>query len=46
MEEIRNIYRNLAPDFEGKDYLGDTDADKRIILKCVLDKADMNVWTG
>jgi hypothetical protein len=29
-----------------RDYLGDTDADGRMILKWILQKKDMRVWIG
>jgi hypothetical protein len=36
----------LSQNLKGRDYLGYTTVDRKIILKWVLRKLDMRLWTG
>jgi hypothetical protein len=55
MGEGRGVYRVLVGKTEGKDYLGDTSVDGRIILRWILRKWQgvvgigwswLRIWTG
>jgi hypothetical protein len=41
-QEMRNSVRNQ----KGIHHFGDMDADGKIILKLILDKYNVNLWTG
>jgi hypothetical protein len=44
--EIRNAYRVWSEKLKGTDHLEDQDLDGRIILKLILMRLDVRVWTG
>jgi hypothetical protein len=46
MEEMRNTYRILVGKLKEKDHLEDKGVDGRIILKWILGKWSLEVWTG
>jgi len=46
MGNIINAYKILSENLKGKDHFGDRGADGRIILKFILKKQHMGVWTG
>jgi len=43
--ERRSVYRVLVGKPEGKDHLGDSGLDWRIILKLIFRKWEVGVWT-
>jgi hypothetical protein len=44
--ERKGLSRVLVKKPEGRDHLGDTGVDGRIILRWILRKWDVRVWTG
>jgi hypothetical protein len=46
MGERRGVYGVLVGKLEGKDHLGDTGVDGRILLRWIFGKWDVVVWTG
>jgi len=46
MGERRGVYRVLVEKPEGKEHLGDTGVDGRIIIRWIFRKWDVGVWTG
>ena len=46
MGERKVVYRALVGKPEGKNHLGDPGADGRIILRLIVRKWDVVVWTG
>ena len=46
MGERRGVYRVLVGKPEGKNHLGDPGIDGKIILRWILRKYDVVVWTG
>jgi hypothetical protein len=46
MENRRGAYRVLVEGFSGRDRLEDPGVDGRIILRWILRKWDVGVWTG
>jgi hypothetical protein len=46
MGEIRNAYKILVRKPEGNDYFGDMRVDGRQILKWILKKQSVSLWTG
>jgi hypothetical protein len=46
MGEIKNGYTILEDKPKDERHLGDKDVDEKIILKWILKKQDLSVWTG
>jgi hypothetical protein len=46
MGERRSVYRFLVGKTEGKNHLGDPGVDGRIILRWILRKWNVVLWTG
>jgi Fe-S cluster assembly ATPase SufC len=46
VKEIINTHKILMADLKGKDHLEEQGVDERMILKCILNKLNINVWTG
>jgi hypothetical protein len=46
MGAMKDVYKILAIKLNGRDHLRDLSIDKRIILKCFLNKQGVSVWTG
>jgi hypothetical protein len=46
MGESRGVYRVLDGEPEGKSHLEDPGVDGRIVLRWILRKWDVGVWTG
>jgi len=44
--ERRGVYRVLVGNLKERDRLGDPGIDGRIILRCILRKWDLGVWSG
>ena len=44
--KTKDVYRVLVGKPEGKNHLGDPSVDGRIILRSILRKWDVGVWTG
>jgi hypothetical protein len=45
MGQMRNAYI-FSEDLKGRDYLENIGVDKKMILKCILKKQYMILWTG
>jgi len=46
MRERRDVYRDLVGELRERDHLEDPGVDARIILKWILRKWDVGIWTG
>ena len=46
MGDRRGVYRDLVEKPKGKNHLGDPGVDGRIVLRWILRKWDVGVWTG
>jgi hypothetical protein len=45
MEQVRNTYKILVENLKGRCYLEDVQAAGRIILKWILKKYGLRIWT-
>jgi len=46
MGDMRNAYTILVRNEKERDQVGDVGVDKRIILKCILNKKNERLWNG